>query len=86
MKELTREQAIEIAGEKCINELDKKNCEWFSRNELTKKDEYTSLIEINNNKYDFMTAHYFQDSQKISNAEIELDNLEWKISFYKAII
>lgn len=85
MEKYTRNEAVEIAGEKFVREAEKDNCEFTNRvtngTEWHGFDEFVGISsEMENGEY--VRAYYYQPVELTSNC-MDLGSLDWEIDHYE---
>lgn len=82
--ELTREQAIELAGIEIVNKLDYENCDYTNRVQTDGDTdvEFSASIRFIDQEgtQRTLTAYYYQNQGTLD--ETDFDNLDWEINGY----
>lgn len=82
--ELTRQQVIDILGtDAAVLALDNKDCDFTGSLRHDDLIEFSATIDLDHDDFDTLTAYYYQDEEDVHNDDYELDDLEWKVAFYK---
>ena len=83
---LTREQAIKIAGQEVVEQLDHENCDFTGRLQTDGDEsvEFAASVEYFNSDNERCTliAYYYQMPEDLVGKE-DLDQLDWEIEGYE---
>ena len=86
---LTREQAIGIAGIDAVEALDRENCDYTNRVQTDGDTsvEFSASVDYHDRAYDcgaVLTAYYYQEQEDLDGVE-DLSLLNWIIEGYEVI-
>lgn len=89
IEKLTREQAIELVGINNVEAVESENCDYDSIDEFgtTQWSSYIELddpIEFDEWEYHGIAAYYFVEQEDLDECE-QLDEIDWKISYYSLV-
>ncbi len=87
---LSREQAVELFGEKVIAKLESQNCEPTSRLQTDGDDsiEYTASVAVDHPDYDYVVAYYYttpEQEQIMADHDGDGSFVDWVIEGYEAV-
>ena len=83
--EMTKSEAIKIAGAELIDAVEEVNCDFTNR--LTDGTEWAGYTEFSasvENDTHIVIAYYYQESDDLDGVE-DLSNLSWEIDKYEVI-
>lgn len=83
MKELAREELVNIVGQESVDKLEDISCHYVG--EVTGWDKRAGMIEFQSilSTDDYVIKSYFyQTKEDFEQEGVELDELNWKIEFY----
>jgi len=77
--DLTREQAIKIAGIKAVEEVEKRNCDFTNRVQCDGDNsvEFASIVKFSDKRN--LTAYYYQSQEELDACKGDLSRLNWEI-------
>ena len=86
---LTREQAVAIAGEQLVTKVESKNCQPTGRLMTDNSDLVEFLASVNFDDADgndrVLTAYYYPTQEQLDNAGDDLSNVDWVIEGYEIV-
>lgn len=87
--QLTREQAIEIVGEKAVDKVERQNCDFTGRlmDDCDDRVEFAASISAKNTDGDDVTlvAYYYPTQSELDAAGDDLGDVDWVVEGFEIV-